>query len=360
KWGMPNEATSTAKAADYRNSFEAFKNDPLCLGSFAFMWGTKQEASATWFGMLLSTGEKLAAVDELSKLWTGKSPANLCPVIESIELVGPNKEFDPGATITIKLKASDPESDPLKVQWILTEDWKEVAEGGDHRAAPPQYPKAILPESTNSTAKIKLPEGGGTYRIYAFIRDGKGSAATGNISIKIKGDRKPVPAEKLATPIVIAGSAKNGPWAPSGWMGDTAKLKLDEAYTDNPKIGSECAKVNFNADAGWAGVVWQHPAGDWGDAPGGFNLTGAKKLSLWARGKSGGEKVTVGIGLINKEKPYHDTVSQKLDLTLTKQWQNFTIDLSGKDLTRIKTALYFTTNANGAPVEFHLDDITIE
>ena len=360
KWGMPNEATSTAKAADYRNSFEAFKNDPLCLGSFAFMWGTKQEASATWFGMLLSTGEKLAAVDELSKLWTGKSPANLCPVIESVELVGPNKEFDPGATITIKLKASDPESDTLKVQWILTEDWREVAEGGDHRAAPPQYPNAILPESTNSTAKIKLPEGGGTYRIYAFIRDGKGSAATGNISIKIKGDRKPVPAEKLATPIVIAGSAKNGPWAPSGWMGDTAKLKLDEASIDNPKVGSECAKVNFNADAGWAGVVWQHPAGDWGDAPGGFNLTGAKKLSLWARGKSGGEKVTVGIGLINEEKPYHDTISQKLDLTLTKQWQNFAIDLSGKDLNRVKTALYFTTSANGAPVEFYLDDITIE
>lgn len=360
KWGMPDEATSTEKASEYRKSYEAFQADPLCLGSFAFMWGTKQEASATWFGMLLSTGEKTAAVDELSKLWTGKAPANLCPVIESLTMVEPNEEFDPGTTITVNLKASDPDNDPLKVQWILTEDWKEVAEGGDHRAAPPQYPKAILPGSTNTTAKIKLPEGGGTYRIYAFIRDGQGSAATGNISIKIKGDRKPVPAEKLATPVVVTGAAKNGPWAASGWMGSTDKLKMDEASTENPKIGKECTKVTFAGESGWAGVVWQHPAGDWGDAPGGFDLTGASKLTFWARGKSGGEKVTLGIGNISKPKIYHDTFTDKKELTLTREWQQFEIDLSGKDLTRIKSALYFTTASEGQGLTFFLDEITIE
>ena len=360
KWGMHNEATSTEKAADYRNSYEAFSKDPLCLGSFAFMWGTKQEASATWFGMLLSTGEKLASVDELTKLWTGKPSENLCPVIHSLALEGPNEEFDPQSTITVNLKASDPEDDPLTVKWILTEDWKEVAEGGDHRASPPSYPEAILPESNNATAKIKLPDNGGTYRIYAFIRDGKGSAATGSLSIKLKGNRKPVPAEKLATPVIVTGAEKNGPWAPSGWMGETTKLKMDEASTDNPKVGGQCTKVSFNGTEGWAGVVWQHPAGDWGDAPGGFNLSGAKSLSFWARGKSGGEKVTVGIGLIKNDKKYHDSASEKLDLTLTGKWQHFKIDLAGKDLSRIKTGLYFTTASEGAPLSFYLDDITIE
>ena len=356
KWGMPDEITSTAKANDYRRAYEAFAADPLCLGSFAFTWGNKQEASATWFGMLLSSGEKLAAVDELSKLWTGKAPANLCPLIESLSMVQANQEFDPGATITLELKARDPENDPLEVQWILTEDWKEVAEGGDHRAAPPQYPKAILPESTNTTAKIKLPDGGGTYRIYAFIRDGQGSAATGSISIKVKGERKPIPAEKLATPITITG----GPWAPSGWMGNTEKLKMDEASTENPKTGKTCTKVTFASESGWAGVVWQHPAGDWGDAPGGFNLTGATKLTFWARGNTGGEKVTIGIGNIGKDKIYHDTFSGKKELTLTKDWQQFEIDLTGQDLTRIKSPLYFTTASAGKPATFYFDEITIQ
>ena len=360
KWGMPDEITSTQKAAAYRKSYEAFTADPLCLGSFAFMWGTKQEASATWFGMLLSTGEKTASVDELTQLWTGKAAKNLCPIIEALELGQPNEELDPGSTITVNLKANDPENDPLDVQWILTEDWKEVAEGGDFRVAPPKFPKAILPGTTGKKAKIKLPQGGGTYRIYAFIRDGKGSAATGNISIKIKGERKPIPAELLDTPVEITGAAINGPWAASGWMGNTAKLKMDEASTENPKVGKECTKISFQSESGWAGVVWQHPAGDWGDTPGGFDLTGATKLSFWARGAEGGEKVSIGIGNIGNDKRYHDTFSGKRDLTLTSEWQQFKIDLTGKNLTRIKSALYFTTSSDGKPQTFFLDGVIIQ
>ena len=360
KWGMPDEITSTQKAAAYRKSYEAFTADPLCLGSFAFMWGTKQEASATWFGMLLSTGEKTASVDELTQLWTGKAAGNLCPIIEALELGQPNEELDPGSTITVNLKANDPENDPLDVQWILTEDWREVAEGGDFRVAPPKFPKAILPGTTGKQAKIKLPQGGGTYRIYAFIRDGKGSAATGNISIKIKGERKPIPAELLDTPVEITGASQNGPWAASGWMGNTAKLKMDEASTENPKVGKECTKISFQSESGWAGVVWQHPAGDWGDTPGGFDLTGASKLSFWARGAEGGEKVSIGIGNIGNDKRYHDTFSGKRDLTLTSEWQQFEIDLTGKNLTRIKSALYFTTSSDGKPKTFFLDGVIIQ
>ncbi len=360
QWGMPAEATSREKAADYQKSFEAFAADPLCLGSFAFMWGSKQEASATWFGMLLSTGEKTAAVDVLSKLWTGKAPDNLSPFIQSLTLAQPNEELAPGSTITVHLRAADPEDDPLSVQWILSEDWKEIAEGGDQRAAPPQFPKAILPSSTSSTAQIKLPESGGTYRIYAFIRDGQGGGATGNISIKVKGERQTIPARKLSTPVIITGGATHGPWAASGWMGHSTKLKIDEACTENPKIGNECTKITFASDSGWAGIVWQHPAGDWGDAPGGFDLSGASKLSFWARGTEGGEKVTIGIGNITPPKRYHDTFSAKKDLTLTKDWQQFQIDLRGKNLTRIKSALYFTTLSSGQSSSFFLDEITIQ
>lgn len=360
KWGMPDELTSTQKALEYRKSYMAFQADPLCLGSFAFMWGNKQEASATWFGLLLPSGEKLGAVDELSEQWTGKAPENLCPRIESLEMVEPNEEFDPGSTITIKLKVTDPESDDLKVEWVLTEDWKEVAEGGDHRAAPPAYPKAILPETTNTVARIKLPEGGGTYRVYAYIRDGKGSAATGNISIKIKGERKPIKAEKIATPVIITGAQSNGPWAPSGWMGNTQKLKMDEASTDSPKVGKVCTKVSFDSTSGWAGVVWQHPAGDWGDAPGGFDLTGAREIGFWVRGGKGGEKVTLGIGNIGNDKVYHDTHFDNKELTLTTGWQHFKIELGGKNLTRIKSALFFSTAADGEPVTFYLDDVAIK
>ena len=53
---------------------------------------------------------------------------------------------------------------------------------------------------------------------------------------------KPIPAELLDTPVEITGAAQNGPWAASGWMGNTAKLKMDEVSTENPKVGERVHK----------------------------------------------------------------------------------------------------------------------
>ena len=112
--------------------------------------------------------------------------------------------------------------------------------------------------------------------------------------------------------------------------------------------------------SGWAGVVWQHPSGDWGDAPGGIDATGAEVLSFWAKGKEGGEKLTVGIGVIGADKPYHDTVKESLDLTLTSEWVQHEIVLKGKDLSRVKSGLFFSTASNGKPYTFYLDEVVIK
>jgi hypothetical protein len=58
-WGAPVEPTSTEKAKIYlRNHSGAIAAESAqCLGSYAFLWGHKQEATATWFGMFLPSGE---------------------------------------------------------------------------------------------------------------------------------------------------------------------------------------------------------------------------------------------------------------------------------------------------------------
>ncbi len=48
------------------------------------------------------------------------------------------------------------------------------------------------------------------------------------------------------------------------------------------------------------------------------------------------------------------------DVKLTKDWTEYTIDLSGKDLTRIKTGFVWTVAGQGSPVVFYLDDIQFE
>ncbi len=167
----------------------------------------------------------------------------------------------------------------------------------------------------------------------------------------------------LAADLPVKVYAENGdknPWIPSGYMGETSAISMDAGCTDNPRTGNTCLKVTYNKADGWAGVFWQDPANDWGDKAGGKDLTGAKKLSFWARGKNGNEKVKFGFGGIGKDKPFSDTAKGEIEITLGKEWKEFTIDLAGKDLTRIKSGFMWVLGGQGAPVEFYLDDIVYE
>jgi len=146
-------------------------------------------------------------------------------------------------------------------------------------------------------------------------------------------------------------------WIPSGYMGDTGAVSMDPGCTDKPHAGNTCLKVGFNKNDGWAGVFWQDPANDWGDRDGGKNLTGAKKLTFWARGKNGGEKVKFGFGGLSKDKKFYDTAKGETSVTLGKEWKQYSMDLSGKDLSRIKSGFMWVIAGQGSPVEFYLDEI---
>jgi len=160
---------------------------------------------------------------------------------------------------------------------------------------------------------------------------------------------------------VEKGSASNH-YAASGWMGNTKGVKVDEGWANNPHGGKKsCLRVEYSDAGDWAGIVWQDPANDWGEQPGGWNLKGAKKLKFWARGEKGGENVNFKFGILGADKKYSDTASGETGETkLTKEWKEYTIDLEGKDLSRIKTGFVWSLAGQGAPVVFFLNDIRYE
>ncbi len=361
RWGAPIELTSTEKGESYRKSYQAAVAGAAgqCLGSYAFLWGNKQEATATWFGMLLPDGSRLAAVDVMSEFWTGKAPANRVPRIES--LTTPIADhLKPGQVITVDLKAIDPEGGPIKVKWVLTAEGREHFTGGRDEAVPIGFDGSIL-EFTNRQAKVKLPVSGGGYRVFAYVFDGAGGAAVANVPLSVDGPVVVEKGTKTDLPFVVYDEAGGKlPFAPTGWMGNTAGLKLDLASAEHPHTGKTCAQVVYSSPSGWAGVACQYPSDDWGDKPGGFDLTGAKKLSFWMRGASGGEKVKVEFGILGQDKQYFDTASGKLEVTLTREWTRYEVDLSGKDLSRIKTGFVFTLAGAPAPVTFFIDDVRYE
>jgi len=363
-WGVADEPTSTEKEDSYRKAYEgSIASQPLCLGSYAFAWGHKQEATATWFGLFLPDDTRLGPVDTLSELWTGKQPSNLCPAIESEKLVG-SDQVDPGAKVSAVLSVKDPQGDPLKVNWVLQYDSEQHGVGGVTEATPASYPDAIV-RSDNVSADVVMPQYGGTYRLFAYVRNAHNGGAVANIPILVSGNTPPPVggAQKATLPLTVYDDAAsfNSAFVPSGYMGNTGAIKMDGSCTDNPHSGTNCIKVDYTAPDNWGGVVWQSPANDWGDAPGGWDLTGAKKLTFWARGAKGGETVAFLVGIIGDDKKFHDTSLTKLDnVSLTTKWTEYTIDLTGKDLSRIKTGFGWTLGGSGSPITFYLDDIRYE
>lgn len=183
-FGAPLELTSTEKAARYRQSYEsAVSGQPgLCLGSYAFLWSFKQEGSATWFGMLLPDGSRTEAVDTMMELWSGKPLSNQCPKIDALT-VSKSGGLLPGESISASLKASDPNGDPLTVNWVLTGDTGSK-EGGESMPVPRAFPSAIS-ESTRGSATISMPAAPGIYRLFAYVRDGHGGAAVANVPLQV-------------------------------------------------------------------------------------------------------------------------------------------------------------------------------
>lgn len=360
-WGAPLEPSSTEKAASYRRAWEeAVAKSPLSLGGYAFTWGWKQETTATWFGMLLPDGGRLGAVDAMTEAWTGKPPAHPCPVINSLKLLSPEKNA-PGATVHAALEAENPGGGPLTVRWVVQPEAEQYGAGGDAEAALPSLPEAVA-RADNRGADVKLPADGGGYRIFAYVKNEDGGAAVANVPVFVDAPVKVRPATLAKLPLVIAGeSMANPPFVPTGWMGSVKAIRMDESCKIQPRSGETCIRIDFTATADWGGVVWQSPPNDWGDRPGGWNLTGAKRLTFWARGERGGEVASFQFGLLGADKRYRDTSGGSLpNVKLTREWRQYSIDLAGKDLSRIKTGFAWTVAAQGAPVTFYLDDIRYE
>ncbi|MCM8812828.1 MAG: hypothetical protein NC924_02685 [Candidatus Omnitrophica bacterium] len=155
-------------------------------------------------------------------------------------------------------------------------------------------------------------------------------------------------------------------YIPSGWMGDYGDLKIKDSFKDNPQSGTTCIEWTYSAEgkqgANWAGVFWQNPANNWGDKNGGFDLRGAKKLTFWARGAKGDERLLeVKVGGITGN--YSDSDSVGIGpIDLTTDWKQYEIDLSQADLSYIIGGFCWATNADSNPdgMVFYLDEIRFE
>ncbi|HWD93127.1 MAG TPA: hypothetical protein VG938_12350 [Verrucomicrobiae bacterium] len=185
-WGAVIENDSTVKAGLYETRYDTvIAADPKhCLGSYAFLWGQKQERTPTWYGVFLSSGEQTESVDVLQRLWSGNWPANRSPQIKGAWLNGETSRqsvhLKPGATCTAKVLANDPDNDTLAYSWEILKESSATSVGGDFEAKPSSLP-GLIQNPALSEVSLSAPQQSGAYRLFAYIRDGQGHAAHVNI-----------------------------------------------------------------------------------------------------------------------------------------------------------------------------------
>ena len=200
-WEAALEQSSGAKAAyvaqRYRRTVVA--DSARCLGSYVFFWGTKWEATPTWFSLFSAEGEKTLLVDTLQYLWQGKQPKNHAPSILRLELDGRRDvnfpRLRPGVNYVARYVSSDAEADELTAHWEL---WPEGKIRGEARAMQESEPlTGYLSPASRQQALLRAPRRAGAYRLFLWVRDGHGGVATANIPFYC--DSIPQPAEiKLA------------------------------------------------------------------------------------------------------------------------------------------------------------------
>lgn len=153
---------------------------------------------------------------------------------------------------------------------------------------------------------------------------------------------------------------------PSGWMGDYGDLRLNDADVTDPANGKTAIKWTYSAKAtqgaNWTGAFWQYPANNWGDKAGGYDLSAYKRLTFWARGSKGGEKIAeFKVGGITGEHGDSDSASIG-PIELTKDWKKYTIDLADKNLASMIGGFCWAASRDDNPSGFDLflDEIRFE
>lgn len=185
-WGVPVEQTSTEKAISYEKRYKEgiARDEEMCVGSYVFLWGQKQETTPTWYGLFLEDGSETEVMDVLEKSWSGKYPENRSPSIASMTMNGKkpldNVYVKPRAEVKFKIKTTDPDGDVLKYRWEILPESTDIKSGGDKESRPEPVEIIIKEGSKNGTLNFKAPRKEGAYRLFAYIYDGNGNAATAN------------------------------------------------------------------------------------------------------------------------------------------------------------------------------------
>ena len=190
EWGVPIEQTSHEKAQMYRIRYERgiAADSTHNIGSYAFLWGDKQETTPTWYGIFTPGGYETEVLDQLQHIWTGEWPENRAPSLLSLTANGEGAfddvYVDPGDVVTFEADVTDPEGETLRYEWELLPESTDIRAGGDAETRPDAVELNVT-DREEGMISVRVPRQVGPYRMFVYAYDNHGNVATANIPFYI-------------------------------------------------------------------------------------------------------------------------------------------------------------------------------
>lgn len=186
EWGAPLEQTSTEKAAIFEKRYNNYiLNDSIqCIGSYVFLWGQKQETTATWYGLFTEDGDPTEPLDQLYYAWQNKTPENRAPSIQEVTINNMHANesiyLKSGESYSAEIKYSEPDSNKVKVEWFVYPESAAQSAGGDFEAGL-QPELGVLKKKKSTSVKIVAPNKEGAFRLFVFVSDNQKRTAYANV-----------------------------------------------------------------------------------------------------------------------------------------------------------------------------------
>ena len=174
-WGVSLEQSSTEKRIVYAERFKKYiepnKND--CLGSYAFLWGAKQEYTETWFGLFSKENKMTEPIDVLQEVFTQKPIANPSPTIRSFT-VNNKTAVD---NITLKAEGKNEANFVVELPKNMGQAkyrWRIIQESTDKKSGGDQEDEAIeigglIKNGKSNNITFLAPKNAGQYRLFVSV-----------------------------------------------------------------------------------------------------------------------------------------------------------------------------------------------
>jgi hypothetical protein len=190
-WGVSLEQNSTEKYKVYGERFNKYitPNKNFCLGSYAFLWGAKQEYTETWYGLFSKENYATEPIDALQQAFTGVAIANPSPTIIDFNIN--NKK----ATDNIILKAEEKNdaiiniklgnNNKAKYTWRIMQESTDKKSGGDAEEEATEITGLIHKKNgTPNVISFDAPKNAGQYRLFVSVLHNN-KMAYANIPFKV-------------------------------------------------------------------------------------------------------------------------------------------------------------------------------